>query len=327
VLTKGFNAYATASNHNNMLGTLLTACGIPDSAQVVVFEMGSNGVGEIAALAKLIRPNIGVITGLGHAHIGKFGGLARIAYEKLSIADHLAPDGVMVCHESLSEGLKIKNSALFARSLIFGKGGHADVRLVECTMHGFKTGFTIATKDGEYEGRVNYPYPHLAENFLAAVAVGRLLNVPYDEIMTAANKIALPAGRGDIVKVGELNIINDCYNASLEAIIQAVTALDMISTTPKYALIGEIGEIDGYETIVYEKLVNKVKEYKNINFILSGISYTQCAAGNSNITVTKDEEETIAELKKIDSGVILVKASRKYGFERYINFLKATLEA
>jgi UDP-N-acetylmuramoyl-tripeptide--D-alanyl-D-alanine ligase len=192
-------------------------------------------------------------------------------------------------------------------------------------MHGFKVHFTVSTSDGDYEGGINYPYPHLVENFLAAVAVGRLLNVGYDDILASTKLLSLPSGRGDLVQCGELYIINDCYNASLEAVEKAIVSLDMIDYAPKYALIGEIGEIGGYELDIYERLLAKIRGYKDIKFILSGDSYMRFEP-ESNIVIVRGEEATVEALNGITKGLILVKASRSFGFERYIERLKACVE-
>jgi UDP-N-acetylmuramoyl-tripeptide--D-alanyl-D-alanine ligase len=94
---------------------------------------------------------------------------------------------------------------------------------------------------------------------------------------------------------------------------------------PKYALIGEIGEIEGYESAIYDDIIGKAKSYPRIMFIMSGQGYAKYKSGG-NITIAVDENETLEHLRGILSGAVLVKASRSYSFEKYINVLKTGAE-
>ncbi|MDR0454541.1 MAG: UDP-N-acetylmuramoyl-tripeptide--D-alanyl-D-alanine ligase [Deferribacteraceae bacterium] len=320
VLSKKYKTYATKGNYNNSLGVSLTACGIDDDAEAAVFELGSNGIGEISALSAFVSPQIAVITGLGYAHVGKFGSIEAVAREKLSVADGLSESGVMVVHEVFKDDIARKYVKMLKRFVTFGRTDSADIRILDCIAAGNKLVFTISTADGEYPCTLNYLYPHIAENFLAAVAVGRLLSIPYDAITPALAEYTLPSGRGDVIEAGSFTIINDCYNASLEAVERAIDGLGLLGISPKYALIGEIGEIDGYEDFVYGRLMDKTKEYPDIRFIFSGVSYSNYKQ-TVNVIIAPFEDDTNRCLDKIDKGVVLIKASRMYGFEKYKNLL------
>ncbi len=320
VLSKKYKTYANKGNHNNILGVSLTACGMDDDAEVAIYELGSNAPGEISALSALVVPQIAVITGLGYAHVGRFGSIAEVAHEKLSIVDGLPASGVMVIHETFKDGLARKDAEMSGRAVTFGRTNSADIRMLDCVISGRMTSFTVSTADGEYPCMLSYPYPHIAENFLAVVAVGRLLAVPYDVITAALPEYRLPAGRGDIIEKGGLTVINDCYNASLEAVERAIDALSLLNTSPKYALIGEIGEIEGHEHFVYSRLMAKTKEYPNIHFIFSGVSYARYQE-SFNVAIAPHDGDTKYQLEKIDKGAVLIKASRRYGFEKYRDLL------
>ena len=320
VLSKRYKTFATKGNNNNMLGVSLTACGMDDDTEVAVFEIGSNSTGEISALSAAITPQIAVITGLGYAHIGKFGSLAEIAREKLSITDGLSGTGVMVINEVFKEGLARKNIEISNRSITFGRTNSADIRLLDCTIIGKSLTFTVLTTDGEYSCALNYCYPHVAENFLAVVGVGRLLAIPYETMVDSLKEYKLHSGRGDIIEAGDITIIDDCYNASLESVERAIDGLNLINVSPKYALIGEIGEIDGHEDFVYGRLMIKTKEYPNINFIFSGDSYLKYPE-TINVNIASGENGIEEQLNRLSKGVVLIKASRKYGFEKYRDLL------
>jgi UDP-N-acetylmuramoyl-tripeptide--D-alanyl-D-alanine ligase len=320
MLSGKYKTYASEQNHNNELGVLLTAAGMPEDVDVAVFELGSNAPGEIEALSRLVRPQIAVLTGLGNAHVGHFGSVEEIAREKLSITAGLENGGVLVANEVFAPAFRKLG---LANALSFGRGRGADIRILDCTISGRVLHFTVSTTEGEYTCQLNYPYLHIAENFLAVFAVGRLMEVPVPAITRVPRNFAVPAGRGNIIERGKLTIIDDSYNASLEAVLRAIDSLSFFAGA-KYALIGGIGETGEHASEIYAKVAAEAARRPEISFILCGEFYK--GMEKANIHVTQTDEETRAALKNITEGSVLVKASHSFGFERYVRLLAGVEE-
>ena len=149
--------YATDGNKNNMLGVMLTGCGIDDKAGTVIIELGSNNFGEIKELTEIVRPNIAVVTSVGHAHIGRFKTFERLIFEKMSISDGLTKGGEFIIPTKLTPFVP-KGDFKFRT---FGESAYSGIRITEHTHHGeyitFKTNLT------KTEFRINHPYMHIAE--------------------------------------------------------------------------------------------------------------------------------------------------------------------
>jgi UDP-N-acetylmuramoyl-tripeptide--D-alanyl-D-alanine ligase len=333
LLESKYKTQATEGNYNNMLGLSLTICGINDSTEMAIFEMGTNAAGEIAQLSTLVKPDIVVLTGYGYAHIGKFQGLAQVVHEKLSIVDHMNKEGrgLVIAHDKFSKGLELKDKSIMKELVLFGLRvkpqwlSELDLAVADEEYKGRQIHFNIWTKETEegvaYPCMINYPYIHLAENFLAAFAVGRSVGLEYADMIKLIATYETVQSRGTLTELGGLTIIDDTYNASLDAILKAVDNLAHFGNGKKYALIGEVKEIDGYESQIYDAILDKAVEYPDINFIFSGISYAQYD-GCGEYTVAMTDEDTFAALDKVDTGVLLVKASHSCHFERYVNYMK-----
>ncbi|GAB7140907.1 UDP-N-acetylmuramoylalanyl-D-glutamyl-2,6-diamino pimelate--D-alanyl-D-alanine ligase [Deferribacterales bacterium RsTz2092] len=323
-----YKVQSAQGNHNNLLGVLLTACGIEDETEILIFELGSNAMGEIEELSQLVCPNIVIITGVGYAHVGNFGSIANTKREKLSIVNGLsghADDsdyGVVIARDTLADDILELAGKRGFKAIFYGATDKADYQLAGYKFDGNWLHFSIKTDKGELKARIPYPYPHIAEDYLAGFALAGLLNIPYKDVVKLVAEYIAVDGRGDILFTNnrKLTVINDTYNASLEAVIAAIKSLALRTEAKKYALLGEIGEINGYEADIYGALLDEAAKQPNINFIFSGLHYKGYKQA-TNIRIVTGEKATKDALADVKSGVILIKASHSKGFDRYVKYL------
>ncbi len=307
--------YATDGNKNNMLGVMLTGCGIDDKADIFIIELGSNNVGEIKALTEIVKPNIAIVTSVGHTHIGRFKTLERLIFEKMSISDGLVKDGEFIIPTKLTPFVP-KGDFKFRT---FGESAYSGIRITEYKHHGeyitFKTNLT------NKEFRINHPYIHIVENSLCAIYTALLSNIDEEKIAKGLLEYKSIIGHGSFESVGDIFLIDDSYNAGFESFIKSTESLHLMNKTPKYAVFGEMGEIEGYENQLYNEITLLSYSYPDINFYLVGESYKEAKEQiNRKIFLTKDD--CIKSLKEIDKGIILVKASRAKRFEDIVRVIK-----
>ena len=225
--------YATEGNKNNMLGVLLTGCGIDDNASTIIIELGSNNFGEIKELTEIVRPNMAIVTNVGHAHIGRFKTFERLIFEKMSISDGLVAGGEFIIPTMLTPFVP-KGDFKFRT---FGESAHSGIRITEYKHNGdyitFKTNLTKS------EFRINHPYMHVAENSLCAIYAALLCNISEEKIAAGLLKYKVAKGHGSIEKIGDIFLIDDSYNAGFESYIKSAESLNLINILPKYAVYGE----------------------------------------------------------------------------------------
>lgn len=313
VFNKKYSVYGTEGNKNNLLGVSLTACGI-DNSNIGIFEIGSNGLGEIETLSNLINPDIAIVTSVGHAHVGRFNGIENIKKEKISIEKGLKDNGTLIIPYYL------KDYVISSKNIItFGIDDNADIYLKDIKHFGDYITFNINNSNKLY--KLNHPYIHIAEQVLPVIASCKLCDIDEDTIIEAINDYKPIKGRGNIEKVNNITIIDDTYNAGFEAILRSAESLNMINVAPKYAIYGETGEIEGYEFEIYKEIINLSEKYKDINFIFIGKEYLKYKS-SSNCLIYEDKIGAYNYINSIKNGIILVKASRSKKFEDIINVIK-----
>lgn len=315
IFSENETVYATEGNKNNLLGVSLTGCGIDDNASTIIIELGSNNMGEISELSKLVKPDICVVTNAGHAHIGRFGTLERVIFEKMSIADGLSENGILIIPQKLKPFVPKGSFKYYT----FGEAESAGIYMTEHRYEGEKIVFK--TNIGSEEFVYNHPYLHTAYNSLAGIMAAELCGISRDKIIKGVSKYKPVKGHGSVEYVGDITIIDDTYNAGFESIIKSAESLAAMDSENKYAVYGEMGEIEGYEKELYNEITQLAYTYKDINFYLCGESYKE-AKDLDNRKIFVDKESCIRAVKEIKKGIILVKAARSRKFEDIVSAIK-----
>lgn len=224
VVGAAYETLKTEGNLNNEIGMPKTLFRLTPSTQAAVIEMGMQGFGEIAKLAKAVKPDIGVITNIGVCHLEQLGTRENILKAKLELADAL-PDGapLFLCGDNdLLATVKIPR--LRVRFYGIDAPGCA-VRAENIRDNGHETTFTLV--DGERALPVTIPCAgrHNVENALAAYCVGRAMEIP-PETCGAALREYVPTGmRQKVVRWRNMTVVEDCYNASPDSMRAALETL------------------------------------------------------------------------------------------------------
>jgi UDP-N-acetylmuramoyl-tripeptide--D-alanyl-D-alanine ligase len=225
----------TVGNFNNHVGVPLSILRLPDGCRAGVLEIGMNHAGEIRDLAAIARPDIGVVTNVGYAHVEFFDSIEGVAAAKRELIDALPPDGVAVLNADDARVLAF-GGAHPGRSITFGFSEGAEVRAeaVECGAGGtrfralgvdFETGLT---------GR------HAVSNLLAALAVARAFGIAPERLRDAVRGFAPGNMRGERTEHNGIAVWNDCYNSNPEA---ARSMIDVLRETPARKRIAVLGEM------------------------------------------------------------------------------------
>lgn len=251
-LAPQFRVGKTQGNFNNHIGVPLSVLNMPDSAGVAVIEIGMNHSGEIRDLAAIARPDVAVVTNVGTAHIQNFDSIEGIAAAKRELVEALSPEGVAVLN---SDDARV---AAFAgahggRVVTYGTGPEAMVRAERIEYTELGSRFIV---DGQW---VASPLPALGGVMacLAALAVARVMDVPFADARQGLETLTPPKMRFDRLRAHGAVIWNDCYNSNPEA---AMMMIDLLAGTPaqrRIAVLGEMLELGRWS----EPLHRQVGEY------------------------------------------------------------------
>ena len=232
-MAQALGAFSTPGSLNNYLGVPLSLARTPPDTEFAVYEIGTSHPGEIAPLSRLASPHVAIVLNVHPAHIEYFEDIAELRREKLSIADGLMTGGTLVCLDALDRTDIDPGTSV----LTFGLGESADVRLTS-SAGGVAT---VATPSGRVEAEIPGGGEHRA---LALTAVAAAL-VALGEDPARIGRIgtdAVPAGRGNRVRVGPVTLIDDSYNANPASMAAALRSLAGESART-VALLGEMLEL------------------------------------------------------------------------------------
>ncbi len=213
VLAGSRRGSAAPKSFNNDVGVPLTILAAGPDDEYLILEIGSNHPGEIGQLGEIARPDIGVITMIGHAHLEGFGGLDAVACEKASLLRHLDGERLAVIN---ADAPNLRGRLDGAVSVVlFGEAADADPQLTGWGPAG--DGWWIEV-NGDRRFGLGLPGRHNAINALAAIAVGRRMGVPDDLIDRALSGCRPVEMRMSRHVVGEVTIYNDAYNANPDSV-------------------------------------------------------------------------------------------------------------
>jgi len=226
----------TVGNLNNRVGVPLSILRLPDESRVGVLEMGMIHAGEIRALAGIAKPDIGVVTNVGYAHVEAFDSIDGVALAKRELIEALDPDaGVAVLNADDRRVLRFREIHP-GRTITFGLSGAADVRATDIALTTEGTRFHVDGIDfhSTLAGR------HGVLNLLAGMAVARAFEIPLERLRDAVATFTIGKMRGERLEHNGVTIWNDCYNSNPEAVY---AMLEVLQSTPARRHIAVLGEM------------------------------------------------------------------------------------
>jgi UDP-N-acetylmuramoyl-tripeptide--D-alanyl-D-alanine ligase len=329
VLSRSFKVRATLGNLNNHIGLPLTVLSAEADDSHGVFEMGMNHPGEIAPLAAIAGPDVGVITNVGTAHIEYMGSREAIALEKGMLAEAVHPDGLVILNANDPFTPSIA-ARCRARVISAGKDT-GDVRVTDIRTSGSGCTFYLHLPDNS-TSQVQLPVPgrHMAGNAALAAAVGYHFGLRAEQIVEGLESTALTYGRIQVRTVDGLLFIDDTYNANPDSMRAALDTLQSFTCTGRriavLGLMGELGPTSAQEhrdlgAIVYQSGADQLCVVGSGDAAL--ISEGYLAAGGTDATHHAfPDHASCAAWLRAEAGatdIILVKGSRSAAMERVIH--------
>jgi len=239
----------TVGNLNNHIGVPLSILRLPDAVRMAVLEMGMNHAGEIRALAGMARPEIGVVTNVGYAHVEFFDSIEGIAAAKRELVESLPRDGVAVLN---ADDARVRGfrDAHPGRTVTFGFSEDADVRAEGAAASGAGTRFRALGVDFE----TGLAGTHAVMNLLAALAVARVLEIRPEELREPVATFAVDSMRGGRTVHNGIVVWNDCYNSNPEAAQRMIDVLGQTRAARRIAVLGEMLELGHASEALHHQL-------------------------------------------------------------------------
>jgi UDP-N-acetylmuramoyl-tripeptide--D-alanyl-D-alanine ligase len=322
VLTSRCSVLKSEGNLNNHFGLPLMLLKLELGQEIAVIEMGMSHAGEIAALAKIAQPEIGVVTVVAPVHLEYFDSVAAIARAKYELIEALPSGGTAVLNaddEYVSQfGRDFKGNVV-----LYGTRTPADVRAENIESRGAEgSAFDVVVDGARERARLPLVGVHNISNALAAVAVGLDRGIKLCEGVAALATLQPTDKRGQVVQVGNIRVINDCYNSNPKALEAMMDALGAMPAKRRIVVAGEMLELGPAGEQMHRSAGEHIAE-KKIDVLVGvrGLAKHMVEAAKAKgisaefVATPEDAGEWLARETR-DGDVVLLKASRGVKLEK-----------
>ncbi|MCG8307060.1 MAG: UDP-N-acetylmuramoyl-tripeptide--D-alanyl-D-alanine ligase [Cytophagales bacterium] len=317
VLGTTYETFATRGNLNNHIGVPLSLLSITDKHEIAIIEMGANHIGEIAFLSSISRPTHGLITNIGKAHTGLFGGFEGVIRAKSELYDFLIKNNGIVFINQDQDILMNMSKRIEAPVFYPGEGA-----FYRCTFTGAYPFVELTSEDG-IQIKTNLIGAYNFDNIATALCVGKFFRVPSEKAYAAIANYNPVNNRSQILKQGSNTIILDAYNANPSSMEKALENLALMKSPNKVAIVGDMFELGEDTAIEHTRVGEKIKELNIEQALFCGASMELAyrAFGGGNYTPTKEKLIDFLKDNKFSDSTILIKASRGMALEDVVEYL------
>lgn len=329
-----FSVTKSGANFNNEIGVPQTIFGASETSTAWILEMGMRGGGQIAELARISQPTVGIITGIGLSHIELLGSRQAIANAKAELFEALPSDGISIfpADDDFAQTLETKSRG---RLLRVGLDTKAEVQATDISRQENGWRFTIHSPWGTQKAFLPSAGRFNIQNALLGIAAGGALGIPLDSLAKALLRFEPPAMRLEtLTATCGATIIADCYNAAPDSMVGALQTLSetpISGTGKRIAVLGEMKELGRFAEEAHRMVGRVAAKLKLDLLVLVGeqttfLSAAAVAEGFDRNNVfyfekTQQAAEAIAFIAQ-NGDVILAKGSRALELERVVKALQ-----
>ena len=333
VLGSRFRVLKSEGNFNNHFGLPLMLLKLEPEHDVAVIEMGMSHAGEIRALAKIAQPEIGVVTNVAPVHLEFFDSLAGIARAKYELIESLSPGGTAVLNAD-DEYVSQFGRDFKGKVIRYGTSATADVRaehVQSCGADGSR--FDVVAAGIREPALLPLVGEHNVLNALAAISVGLARGLKISESIAALASLKPADKRGQVLQLGNITVINDCYNSNPKALHAMVDALAGMQAGRRIVVAGEMLELGPAGEEMHRAAGRHIAE-KKIDVLIGvrGLAQAMVEGANSGATrsqfvATPEEAGEWLAREARDGDVVLLKASRGVKLEKALEAWKARISS
>lgn len=329
MLSQRYVTQKTLGNYNNEIGVPLTLLSMSENTQVAVIEMGMENLNEIDFLAKMVCPDIAIITNVGTAHLENLKTQENIAKAKLEITHGLAPFGMLIYNgdqkllrdavtkEAISGDIRIKT---------FGEQEENDFYLSYVKQT--ENGITFAVNEEKARFTMDMLGKHQAVNAIGALIAARALQLSDMDIQFGLNTIEKTGMRNELMRANKALILNDSYKSNPQSSAAALETLASFEVPYKLAVLADMLDLGENSDMLHYQLGKQTADYELAEVLTYGDMGAYIAQGALNQGVKRvqhfaDKAKLIAYLLPYRNKecMILIKGSRSMKMDEVVDAL------
>jgi len=317
-LSARYKTYATHGNLNNHIGVPLSLLEIDDTYEMAIIEMGANHVGEIASYCKIARPGYGLITNIGKAHIGEFGGFENIIIGKSELFDFVKKNNGIAFINTNDAVLKNMQKRFDNAATYPNEGDYLNATVSTKKMFLTVEAESNLVMNTHLVGQYNF------NNVAAALCVAKYFEVDMEKAAEAISNYQPANMRSQLITTDHYKIILDAYNANPNSMELAIESLSASAEGDSVTILGDMLELGDMSTLEHEKLGELAVDLGISRRIYLGEQIQKAKKTDPFGSFFENKEDLIAHLKENppkQGSTILIKGSRKNALEDLVEIL------
>lgn len=323
-IAAGRRVVANEGSYNNELGVPLTCCALQADTDVLVAEIGARGIGHIAALAGLLKPDVSIVTMVSPAHIELLGSIEAIAEAKSELVEALGADGVAILN---ADDHRVAAMAGRTSAAVVTYGEHAEAvwRAHDVTLDGAAHArFTAHGPTEQVKVALPLPGRHNVGNALAALAAAAACGVDPSSAADGLAQAAVSRWRMELhTRADGVRILNDAYNANPVSTAAALDALAVLPAARRWAVLGFMAELGALTETAHREVgahaaalgLDRLTVVGDASPIADG-ARAAGFIGALDLVADVEEATELVAAALTEGDAVLVKASRSVGLER-----------
>ena len=321
ILSKKLKVHFTKGNLNNQIGVPLTILSTPSDTEMLVVEMGASHIGEIRTLCLIAKPDYGIITNIGNAHIEGFGSVEAVIKAKTELYEHLRKVNGIAFYNDKDPVLADKIFRMINKAVPFSDPTGIDL-LIEPLASDLNLKLSLSYLHKTYNISTNLFGSYNLENVRAAIGIGLFLGVEIEDIVNAIEKYK-PANNRSEIKVTKSNtLICDSYNANPTSMRSALDSFSALKAESKAVILGDMLELGDKSEEEHLKVLKMIQSISADKVLLVGPVFRKVASASGfNVFSTVNDLFEYLRDEPLHSKTILIKGSRGMRLEKIYDLL------
>ena len=308
-LLSELNTAYTKGNYNNHIGVPLTLLEITDKHEIGIIEMGANHEGEIKFLCKIAKPNYGVITNIGKAHLEGFKNFEGVKKTKKELYDYIKKTEGQIFINSNDDVLLDISQGI--KSIAYGKTGDFVGSKVNTSVF-----CEVLYNNNEIKSHLIGDYQFY--NIMLAISIAKHFKIKEKNIFKSIESYKPNNNRSQVIDSGNNLIILDAYNANPSSMNKMINSFYKINKENKICILGDMGELGKFSQNEHSDIINLINSLKITTYYIGSEFYKETSINSfENIEAFKDFLKT----NTISNSTILIKGSRSQQLEKLVNWL------
>ena len=328
VLSTKFRVHKSEGNFNNHFGLPLMLLKLEPEHDCAVVEMGMSHLGEIKALAQIAEPETGVVTNVAPVHLEFFKDISEIARAKYELVESLPSNGTAILNAD-DEFVSQFGRDFKGKVVTYGTAPLANVRAEHIQSRGQQgSEFDLIAAGRRANATLPLVGAHNVHNALAAVAVALEQGISLPSAVDALSQLRPSDKRGQVVRIGNITVVNDCYNSNPKALNAMVDALANMPAKRRIVVAGEMLEL-GPQSEMMHADAGRHMAARKVDFVIGVrglaehiVNAAKQAGIRAEFVTTPEEAGEWLKREARDGDVVLLKASRGVKLEKALEIWK-----